>query len=159
RLRQARFFYEHLLNPRTSTKGDPETFGFYFSAFIQAARSVTWTLGNEEPDKWKAWEPKWKANRSDKEKKLIDLTNELRIDEVHRGGATLTVDFEEVAIDALVEAILPDRRLHTAFLQAQRRRLPGASTQKTVRAVLPVHYLENVEGKEVVTDLCRRYLN
>lgn len=55
RLRQAQFFYRHLLNPRHWTKGDPEAFEFYFSAFIQAARSVTWTLGNEEPEKWEAW--------------------------------------------------------------------------------------------------------
>jgi hypothetical protein len=73
RLRQARFFYQHLLNPRHSTKGDPEAFGFYFSAFIQAARSVTWTLKHEETKKWKAWEPKWRENRTTEEQKLLDL--------------------------------------------------------------------------------------
>ena len=39
RLRQARFFYEHLLKARHQTEGDPEAFRLYFSAFIQAARS------------------------------------------------------------------------------------------------------------------------
>jgi hypothetical protein len=158
RLRQARFFYERLVNPRHSTKGDPETFRYYFSAFILSARTVTWTLKKEETKKWKAWEPKWAANQTKEEEKLLKITRDLRNIEEKEGGATLTVDFEEVAIDALVEAIPRDSR-HTAFIHAQRRRLPGASTQKTVRAVLPVHYLENDKGKEVVTDLCRRYLD
>ena len=159
RLRQARFFYQHLLNPRHSTKGDPETFRYYFSAFILSARTVTWTLKKEETKKWKAWEPKWAANQTKEEQKLLKITRDLRNIEEKEGGAILTMEFEEVAVNALVEAIPPDRRLHTAFLHAQRRRLPGALTQKTVRAVLPVHYLENEEGKEVVTDLYRRYLD
>jgi len=150
RLRQARFFYEHLLNPRRSTMGDPEAFGFYFSAFIQAARSVTWTLDNEEPRKWKAWEPTWKASLSTEEKKLLDVTNKFRIDEAKKGGTKLTMELEKVAVVALVEAIPRN--------QTQRRQLPGASTKKTIRAVLPVQYLEDEEGKKVVTDLCRRYL-
>jgi hypothetical protein len=56
-----------------------------FSAFIQSARSVTWTLGNEEKKKWEAWEPKWRATRSNEEQKLLDLTNDLRLDEAKRG--------------------------------------------------------------------------
>jgi hypothetical protein len=48
RLRQTRFFYEHLFKARHQTEGDPEAFRFYFSAFIQAARSVTRTLSNEQ---------------------------------------------------------------------------------------------------------------
>jgi len=75
RLRQAQFFYQHLLNPRTSTKGDPEAFGFYFSAFIQSARSVTWTLKNEETEKWKAWKQKWEPKQSEEEKKLLKITS------------------------------------------------------------------------------------
>ena len=48
RLRQARFFYQHLVNAR---HGDPEAFRFYFSAFIQSARSVTWALKKEERER------------------------------------------------------------------------------------------------------------
>jgi hypothetical protein len=115
RLRQARFFYEHLLNPRTSIKGNPEAFRFYFSAFIQTARTITWTIKTEEKKKWQEWEPKWRAERSNEEQKLLDLTNELRIIEEKKGGADLTVELEEVAVEALLEAVPPDRRLHTAF--------------------------------------------
>src|SRR4051794_34834347 len=102
RLRQARFFYQHLLNPRHSTKGNSETFRYYFSAFILSARTVTWTLKKEEKKKWKAWEPKWTANQSPEEQKLLKITRELRNIEEKQGGANLTMEFEEVAVEALV---------------------------------------------------------
>jgi hypothetical protein len=87
---------------RTESQVRSEEFRFYFSAFIQAARSVTWTLGNEEPEKWKAWEPKWKATRNNEEQKLLDLTNELRLDEAKRGGANALVEWEVVALHELL---------------------------------------------------------
>jgi hypothetical protein len=103
KLDEARFFYGHLVKERErSLRFDPREFRFYFSAFIQAARSVTWTLGNEEPEKWKAWEPKWKATRNNEEQKLLDLTNELRLDEAKRGGANALVEWEVVALHELL---------------------------------------------------------
>jgi hypothetical protein len=105
KLDEARFFYGHLVKERKrrTFTHTPREFRFYFSAFIQAARSVTWTLRNEEPEKWKAWEPKWKATRNNEEQKLLDLTNELRLDEAKRGGANALVEWEEVALHGLLE--------------------------------------------------------
>jgi hypothetical protein len=158
RLRQARFFYQHLVNEgqQASFRHDLEAFEFYFSAFIQAARSVTWTLGNEEPDKWKAWEPTWKANRSIEEQRLLDLTNELRRDEVHRGGADLTVDFEEIAINELLSAasLDPWRQQHPDHRPQMFSPL-GMSQAKRLRRV---HYFEDREGKEEISAICGRYL-
>src|SRR5262245_43651268 len=88
RLKQARFFYQHLVSQQA--KGDPETFRFYFSAFILSARTVTWTLKKEETKKWKAWEPKWAANLTKEEQKLLKITKELRNIEEKKGGADLT---------------------------------------------------------------------
>jgi hypothetical protein len=155
RLRQAQFFYRHLLNPRHSTKGDPEAFEFYFSAFIQAARSVTWTPGNEEPEKWEAWKQKWEPKQTEEEKKLLKLTNDLRTKEVHQGGTDLTMEFEEVAVEALLDAIPHQRFIYPH----QRRRLPAASTQTTIRASLPFHYFEDEKGKQEATQISRRYLD
>jgi hypothetical protein len=150
RLRQARFFYQHLVNQQR--KGDPETFRFYFSAFILSARTVTWTLGKEQPDKWKAWETKWK--KSQEEQKLLDVTNELRTAETHEGGADLTEELEEIAVEALLDAVPRRHRSQAAFLLARRRRLHGAS----VKLMQPVHYFEDNDGKQGITALCRRYL-
>jgi hypothetical protein len=152
RLRQARFFYQHLVNQQA--KGDPETFRFYFSAFIQSARTVTWTLKNEETKKWKAWEPKWADNRSDEEKKLLGITNELRKAEEKQGGADLTMELEEIAVEALLDAIPPRRRrgVNAAYIRNLRRQSHGAS----VKLMQPVHYYK--DGKQEITTLCRRYL-
>jgi hypothetical protein len=155
RLRQARFFYEHLLNERQQTfRHDPEAFRFYFSAFIQAARSVTWTLGNEEPEKWKAWEPKWRADLSNEEQRLLDVTTELRNADAKEGGADLTVDFEQIAIDELLTANLDLRRQHPAYGNHWTGP-PGVPQPKAYR---PVHYFEDKEGTEEITALCLRYL-
>jgi hypothetical protein len=155
RLRQARFFYEHLLNERQQTfRHDPEAFRFYFSAFIQAARTVTWTLKKEEKKKWEAWEPKWRANLSNEEQKLLGITNTLRIAEVHQGGANLPEEFEEVAIDELLTANLDLRRQHPAY-GIHVAAPPGVPQPKAYR---PVHYFEDEEGKEEISALCLRYL-
>jgi hypothetical protein len=76
KLGEARFFYQHLVNDRQQKtfRHDPDAFRYYFSAFIQAARSVTWTLGKEEKEKWKAWKPKWESMLAEEDKKLLAFT-------------------------------------------------------------------------------------
>jgi hypothetical protein len=150
RLRQARFFHQHLV--KQQAKGDPETFRFYFSAFILSARTVTWTLGNEEPDKWKAWEPKWV--KSDEEKELLEIATYLRNAEEKQGGADLTMELEEIAVEALLDAIPPRRGVDASYIRALRRQSRGAS----VRLIQPVHYFETKDGKQEITALCQRYL-
>jgi hypothetical protein len=159
RLRQARFFHGHLVNQHNRRTGlhDPEAFLFYFSAFIQAARSVTWTLGKEENEKWKAWEPKWRASRTEEEQKLLDLTNNLRRDEVHRGGANPIVGLEEVALHELLSANLDVEAWPIANLvtRTHSRRFPGVPPSTASR---PAYHFEHEDGKEEVTALCARYL-
>lgn len=61
KLREARFFFQHLAGERHRHDAVPEGFRFYFSAFIGAARSVTWAMKSEEPERYAAWEPLWKT--------------------------------------------------------------------------------------------------
>ena len=152
RLRQAQFFYQHLVNQQA--KGDQETFRFYFSAFILSARTVTWTLKNEEKKKWKAWEPQWRDKRTEEEQKLLDDTNELRTADTHEGGAKLTMELEEIAVEALLDAIPPRPGLNAAYIRRLRRQSGAAG----VRLMQPVHYFEDKNGKQKITTLCRRYL-
>jgi hypothetical protein len=154
RLRQARFFYQHLVDAQRPPdpllqKGDPEAFGFYFFAFIQTARTVTWTLGNEHPEKWNAWKPIWEANLTAEDKKLLKIATELRNAEAKRGGADLTKELEQVVIDAFVE-VPHEHPPHLNFQQYELR-------QQTMNHL--VHYLEDKEGKEEITEVCQRYLN
>jgi hypothetical protein len=158
KLGEARFFYEHLVNAGEQTfkafRHDPAAFRYYFSAFIQAARNVTWVLHNEEKDKWEAWEPIWKAKRTEEEQKLLDLTNQLRLDEVKRGGATPIVEFEEVAVSELLSANFDLQRRHPAY-GVHVFAPPGTPSPKVRRQT---YYFEHKDGKEEVVKLCKRYL-
>jgi hypothetical protein len=158
RLRQARFFYQHLVNVRpttvnarqpTVTPDNPEAFRFYLHAFIQSARTITWTIGEEEPEKWEAWKPKWEAQHSEEERELLKLTNKLRTDEVHRGGADLTEELEEVVVQAAV-----DLRPET---YSERDGIVSYSASKQIvpkKELRPAYYFENKEGKEEISTLC-----
>jgi hypothetical protein len=154
---EAKFFYEHLVRRQGRLVNDPRAFQFYFSAFIQAARSVTWALDNEETEKWKAWEPKWKSTLTAEELKLLKVTNELRLDEAKRGGSNPSVELEEVAVRELVLSLDFDlERQHPAHGMHRRSPMPGLSQPKAFRAA---HYFEDEDGKEEVTALCKRYLD
>jgi hypothetical protein len=156
KLGEARFFYQRLLNERQQTfRHDPAAFRYYFSAFIQAARSVTWALGKEEKEKWKAWEPKWESTLADEDKKLLAFTNKLRQDEVHRGGTNPTVELEEVALHELLSANLDVEPRPIAAYPHHLHKLPGVAPSTASR---PVYYFEHEDGKEEVTALCVRYL-
>jgi hypothetical protein len=157
KLDEARFFYGHLVKRQKRFTNDPRAFRFYFSAFIQAARSVTWTLGNEEPEKWKAWEPQWKATRSKEEQKLLDLTNELRLDEAKRGGSNPSVELEEIAVQELIltSGDFDLERQHPAY-GMHVFAPPGTPSPRTFRQA---HYFEHEDKKEEVTALCKRYLD
>jgi hypothetical protein len=153
RLRQAQFFYQHLVNARQSTKADPEAFRFYFSAFILSARTITWTIKKEEKEKWEAWRPKWEDNRTPEEQQLLDLTKKLRNVEEKEGGADLIEELEEVAVQAAVDLRPPihwerDGLVHGSMEQR-------LVTRKELR---PSYYFEDKEGKEEITALCGRYL-
>jgi hypothetical protein len=161
KLREARFFYNHLLNARRDlpemaprrSKDDPEAFRFYFSAIIQSARSVPWAIGKEEPDKWNEWKRKWEDSLSEKERKLQELTNELRLDEVHRGGADLAEELVEVVVKAAI-----DTKPRTHW---ERDGLVGGSASieiVTKNELRPTYYFEDSEGKEETTAFCERYL-
>jgi hypothetical protein len=153
KLDEARFFHQHLLQERQGRgrMHDPRAFRYYFSAFIQAARNVTWALGKEEQAKWKEWEPTWRGTLNDEERKFLDLTNKLRVDEVHRGGADMSVEWEEVALHELFS----DTGLHPAYTMVMRRAYLGAPPPRTMR---PTYYLEDENGKQEVTALCERYM-
>jgi hypothetical protein len=157
KLGEARFFYGHLVNERRKTSMyDPAAFRYYFSAFIHAARSVTWTLGNEEPEKWEAWEPKWRDRRSTEEQKLLDLTNELRLDEAKRGGSNALIVWEEVALNELLRSVDFDlERQHPAHGMHRQSAIPGLPQPKMFR---PAYYFEQEDGKQEVTAVCQRYL-
>jgi hypothetical protein len=150
KLREAKFFYQHLANERyRGHDADPEEFRFYFSAFIGAARSVTWIMQKEERDRYAAWEPRWKAQLSPEDQKLEKLTNRLRVDEVKHLGADISATVEEMSAGELME----EMGGQAAFLDSL---YPGASKLKSSR---PRFFFENDDGRADLLALCKQYLS
>ena len=152
---EAQFFYRHLVNERQRpSMNEPGAFGYYFSAFLSAARSVPWRMQNEEQEKYLAWNPTWEEKLTTEERKLLKLTNELRLDEVKREGANTIVEWEEIAIHELLGANLDLERQHPAY-GMRRSSQPGVPSAKGRR---PAYYLEHEDGKAEVTAMCKQYL-
>jgi hypothetical protein len=145
KLREARFFYQHLATERGHRNANPEGFRFYFSAFIGAARSVTWVMRSEEPEKYAAWEPRWKAQLSPEDQKLEKLTNDMRLDEVKRLGADVFAEVEVIDVIEIFE--------EAGFKIAGN---PATTGLKTSR---PRLFFEHAEGKTDLAALCKRYLS
>jgi hypothetical protein len=89
RLREAQYFYRRLIEAAEPHMfiNEPEGVEFCLNACLTAARSVSWTLGNEEKKKYKAWRPSWEAKLKPADKKLLRFTNKQRIAIVKRGAA------------------------------------------------------------------------
>jgi hypothetical protein len=157
KLRQAQFFYRHLVAERDRTvRNEPEAFEFYFSAFVMTARNVSWTMKHEEPEKYVSWNRKWEESLSDDERKLLKLANDLRIDEVKRAGANTIREWQEVASDELLSTNLDFERQHPAYIMMRWSALPGIPAAKTIR---PAYYLEHEGGRAEVTAKCKEYLD
>jgi len=161
KLREAQFFYRHLLDERQQTvRHNAEAFGYYYSAFLSAARSVPWVLQNEEPEKYRAWRSGWEAQLGPEDRKLLKLTNELRIAETKRDGAKPIVELEAIPIAQILGARPEHHPSRTMQL----------GTPATLTGVVPpgvpeakvgrwVHYVEDEDGRTEVTAMCKRYLD
>ncbi len=94
KLREARFFLEHLRDRAGDFPLDSENVGFFLSAFLSAARSVTLVLQVEEKDKYDAVYPVWEATLADQDRGLLRYMNGQRVAEVHKVGAAVSSSVE-----------------------------------------------------------------
>jgi hypothetical protein len=80
KLNEARFFLKKM--KEEFSKKSP-TFDYYLSAFLEAARSITWIMKKEYSGnhKWEQWYNTRTPNES--EKLILDRINSLRVDTVH----------------------------------------------------------------------------
>jgi hypothetical protein len=68
--------------------GNPGAFGFLFSAFLSASRSITAPLDSVKGG-YKTWFELWKKERSTEEQESLELMRDRRDSEVHDDGADL----------------------------------------------------------------------
>lgn len=92
KLREELFFFDALSKEGGKVvRNDPEIFSYYLSAFLSAARSVTFTLQWEEKEKYDAWFPDWSDGLAEEDKKLFGLFVEQRNQNQKRGSAEVSV--------------------------------------------------------------------
>ena len=78
KLREVRYFLS-LLEQEAHASGSPrEPVEFLLSAFVSAARSVTFVLEAERGETYAEWSLKWRATRTDEERKLLSRFTEAR---------------------------------------------------------------------------------
>ena len=90
KLSEAGFFLRKLAQQEQRIfKTEPEAVGYFLSAFLSAARSVTDFIIAEEGDRYKQWWAQRKNSLTPDERKLLKFTNEQRVESVHVKGAQI----------------------------------------------------------------------
>jgi hypothetical protein len=103
KLREAEYFLRRVRRLGRSPGSVREDFWFELSAFLSAARSVTFVLQSEAKDAYDAWFEPWRAGLSDQQRELLTHLNSQRVSEVHRTGATMTSEVRYFAANELVQ--------------------------------------------------------
>jgi hypothetical protein len=92
KLREVLFFFAELSKLSTRVvRNDPEIFSYYLSAFLSAARSVTFALQWEEKEKYDKWFPDWGDALAEDDKELFRLCVRQRNQNEKRGSAEVSV--------------------------------------------------------------------
>ena len=151
KLREAQFFLERLIQARgQAVRNEPEVLGYYLSALLSAARSVTWALQFEEKDKYDTWFPAWLASRGAEEQALLRFLKNQRNDEQKRGGAGVASAWDYIPISQVPRT----DRSHPAYGD----HWFGPPGTPEPRVGVLVHSFESAEGEPEVADTCRRYI-
>lgn len=136
---ETNFFLNHMVveTQKPEPGHDPEAFGYYLSAFLSAARSVTWVLQVEDqPGYMRIYQP-WFNALSKQDQDLWRTMNEFRRIEVHFTGISVTAA-TTTAIVSLAEA------------------RPGVYTVSEIVALAPEFDVGGQPVKVIAT--CRRYV-
>jgi len=151
KLREALFFFDALSKESGKVRGnDPESASHYLSAFLSAARSVTFVLQSEEKEKYDAWFPHSRDGLAQEDKKLFGLLRGQRNKTQKRGSAELN----EVINFIPVTEVQQDRYGHPAYGFHWTGR-PGDPPPKVG---ISKGFFE-LEGKQIeVTVACRQYV-
>lgn len=154
KLRETRFFLRQLIQNRMQiVQTETEAFHCYLSAFLSAARSVTFVLQSEEKTKYDAWFPSWFDGLTEEEHQLMDFQKDQRNDALKKGGPRTNADKEYLPLTK----IYTETRGHTAYHGFQwfgPLGIPPPSVGRTV------HFFEQFgDSEKEVTATCGRYFD
>jgi hypothetical protein len=147
KLREARFFLRHLeTENRRAVRQEPEAFDYFISAFVSAARCVTFALQAEAKLKYDQWFPGLLAGRPEADRKLLNLMVTQRNAEQKQGGADRRVEWEYVPVTELSREELGGEVSWWGF--------PGDPPPRVGR---PVRYLNEGGQESEALSTCKRY--
>ncbi|SRR5712691_3384263 len=153
KLREAHFFLSKLLTEsKAFVRHEPETFQFYLSAFLSAARSVTFALQCEAKEQYDNWFPSWLATQPEGDQKLCKFMVTQRNVEQKRGGAEVSITWEFIP----VTEVKTDYQGHPAYYGFHWFGPPGIPPPCVGR---PVHYFALGKNEGEVTVTCTQYLD
>lgn len=149
KLREATFFLVHLEREATTTDpGSREAAAFYLSAFISAARSVTFVLQSEFPSAYPDWSLKWRSSLTKEERQLLERFTTARNRAQKRETPVVSEDYlANAARNA--SSTLP-AELQVFFLEDD---LPLTSERVFKSCLAPAY------SEAEVLPLCRQYTN
>jgi hypothetical protein len=151
KLDEALFFFKHLYKGAMGPPSNAPEFGYYLSAFLSAARSVTFVLQAEEKQHYDTWYPSWEARLVEDDRKLWKFMNDQRVAEVHQDGAD---------VDRAMEL-----RTVPQIFGMQGRALVGSPIifapplSPPVLQVVPIHRFRLGKSAVDVRDACGMYLD
>ena len=151
KLREARFFLERLRQRDRVSLPAVDEFEFYLSAFLSAARSVTFALHAEEKEKYVAWQPTWPTILGPDDLALLVGMKQARNVAQKRGGVPVQVDWEFVP---LTEAKRDEQGRPFYGFQWF-----GPVTAGLPKVGQPVHRFNLGKGEIEATSTCARYLD
>lgn len=97
KLREASFFLGEMSKREGSSRLDTEEeFGYYLSAFLSAARSVSFVLRKENPLTYEAHWDEWLANAPPATRAIMDFMRDQRNAAVHEGTVAAQQSLEHV---------------------------------------------------------------
>ncbi len=95
---EAQFFLGQLIERERRAFGDHVQFDYYFSAFLNAGRTVDYRLCHEQKGIYKPWRKAWNARLTPEENSLIKFMVDDRNNEVHESGSSRSVGQEDIKI-------------------------------------------------------------
>ena len=102
KLDEARFFWARLdAEAKKAIRPEPEAFGYFLSAFLSAARSVSFVAQKEDAARYARVGRPWWDNLAEAERRLCDFMNDHRVAEVHRLGAPVSVTLRGVPAESV----------------------------------------------------------
>jgi hypothetical protein len=151
KLREATFFFNELSRESGKVvRHDPELFSYYLSAFLSAARSVTFALQWEEREKYDRWFPRWSEGVTEEDKELFGFFVNQRNQNQKRGSADVSAVLEFIP----VTEVRQDPQRHPAY-GFHWSSLPGAPPPEVGIS----KGLFSFNGSQLeVTSACKRYV-